>query len=112
MQREPNQGHFLMKKKRAKRFNPMRQKLVRAMASGKNLTEASKIAGYAHPQSATTALRTMRKTMPEIMDSHGLTDDALVSKYLAPLLSAKKTLYFQNGGVVMDKREVADLGIR
>jgi hypothetical protein len=101
-----------MKKKPNKRLNPMRRKLVKALASGKSMKEASKIAGYSYPQAASTALRTMRETIPDIMDRNGLTDDALITKYLTPLLDAKKTLYFQNGGVVMDKREVADLSIR
>jgi hypothetical protein len=101
-----------LKRKNHQRFNPKRQKLIKLMAKGKTMNDASLEAGYSCPQAASNALRTMRKTMPELMDNAGLTDEALIKNHLLPLLKAKKTIYFQNGGVVMDKREVADLGIR
>jgi hypothetical protein len=104
---------MLKKTKRNKpRFNPMRQKLIREMAKGKTLTVAAKEAGYTHVQSASTALRRARETMPDLMDRAGLTDEVMIQKYLLPLMGAKKTLYFQNGGIVMDKREVPALDIR
>lgn len=90
----------------------MRAKLIRAMAQGKTLTQASKEAGYAHIQSAHKSLANAAETMPSLLNRIGLTDEVAAKKYLAPLLEAKKTVYFQNGGIVMDKREVVDNGIR
>jgi hypothetical protein len=101
-----------MKKRKYKRRNPMRTKLIREMAKGKTLSEASRDAGYSHVQGASNALRRARETMPELMDRAGFTDEVLIKKYLGPLMDAKKTLYFQNGGIVMDKREVPALDIR
>ena len=102
----------MKKRKNKPRRNPMRAKLIKEMAKGKTLTEASNLAGYKHVQSAHKALTQAQKDMPSILDSIGLTKDVLAKKYLAPLLEAKKIVFFQNGGVVMDKRTVADLGIR
>lgn len=102
-----------MKVKRKKlRHNPMRTKLIREMAKGKTLTAAAKEAGYGTIQAASNTLRRARETMPDLMDRCGMTDEALIKKSLDPLLRAEKTLFFQNGGVVMDKRVVPDLGIR
>jgi hypothetical protein len=99
-------------KRRKPRRNPMRTKLIREMAKGKSLTVAAKEAGYGSPQAASMSLRRARETMPDLMDRVGFTDEVLIQKYLSPLLDAKKTLYFQNGGIVMDKREVPALDIR
>jgi hypothetical protein len=46
--------------------------------------------------------------MPELMDSLGLSEKALIEKHLVPLLSAKSTKFFQHEGKVVQKREVAD----
>jgi len=99
-------------KKKRIRLNPRRTKLIRLMAQGKNLSEAGKEAGYSCRQAASNALRQVRVKMPGVLDKAGLTDDVLVSKYLQPLMNAKKTLFFQHRGIVLDKRRVADLGIR
>ena len=54
----------------------------------------------------------MRKTMPEVLEAAGLTDDALIEKYLKPLLNAEETKFFQHKGRVVSKRNVAALGTR
>lgn len=100
-----------MKKKRQRR-NPMRARLIREMSKGKSLTEASKIAKYSSPQSAHQALRLARETMPEVIERCGYTDETIIKKYVDPLLHAQKTIFFQNGGVVMDKRTVPALDVR
>lgn len=99
-------------KQRKQRHNPMRARLIRELAKGKTLTQSAKDAGYGSPQAASMALRRAREKMPDLMDRVGLTDEALIQKYLGPLLNAEKTLYFQNGGIVMDKRTVPALNIR
>jgi len=100
------------RKKKSKRLNPMRIKLLKEMAKGKSLTKAAKIAGYGTVQAASLSLRRAKLTMPDIMDKAGLTDESLIHKYLTPLMNANKTIFFQNGGVVMDKRTVPALEIR
>ena len=100
-----------MKKKQHRR-NPMRAKLIREMAKGKTMTRAAKDAGYSTPQAAHNALRRIRETMPEVIERLGYTDEAIITKYVDPLLHAQKTIFFQNGGVVMDKRTVPALDVR
>ena len=90
----------------------MRAKLIRAMANGKSLTNASKEAGYSCAQAGSNALRIVRETMPGVIDRLGFTDEVLIKEYLSPLMKAEETIYFQNGGIVMDKRVEPALGIR
>jgi hypothetical protein len=82
------------------------------MAAGRTLTQASKDAGYSCPQAASNAIRRAKETIPDIMDRNGLTDDSLVKDCFKPLLKANKTVFFQNGGVVKDKRVVPALDVR
>jgi hypothetical protein len=94
---------------------PRRRKLIAALAQGKNITEAEKIAGFStkYPgQSGSQALRHMQMTMPEVLEAAGLTDAALIEKYLKPLLIAKETKFFQHKGRVVSKRNVPALGTR
>lgn len=42
--------------------------------------------------------------MAEVMEKHGLTDGALIEKYLKPLMKATRTQYFHHKGKVKDRR--------
>jgi len=99
-------------KKKKNRLTPQRAKLIKIMAKGKSVGEAAKLAGYSCTQAASNAVRSIRSKMSEVLDRNGLTDEALISKYLKPLLTAEETLFFQHQGIVLDKRRVAALGIR
>ncbi len=101
-----------MAKQKRIRLNPQRARLVKAMAAGKSVAEASRIAGYAHPNAAHNALRALKARFSDVMEKHGLTDDTLVTKYLLPLLNAKETRFFAHQGIVLDKRDVPDNGTR
>jgi hypothetical protein len=84
-------------------------------AIGATITEAARKAGYSEKnlaQSGHQALKAIRLRMPELMDEAGLTERALIEKYLVPLLSAKDTKYFQRRGKVTDKRTAPDNDIR
>lgn len=50
--------------------------------------------------------------MPQVLERHGLTDDALIEKYLKPLLVAKETKFFAFQGEVIETHDVEALGIR
>ena len=94
---------------------PKRRKLIAELARGKSITEAEKAAGYSTKwpgQSGSQALRAMRKTMPEVLEAAGLTDEALIEKYLKPLLNARETKFFQRNGRVVSKRQVVAWGPR
>jgi len=82
------------------------------MAKCKSMTEAAKEVGYSCVQAASNAVRASKQKMSDVLDKAGLTDEALVNKYLRPLMNAEETLFFQHQGIVLDKRRVAALGIR
>lgn len=92
------------------RRNPMRKRLVEEMLNGRTVTKASKIAGYAQSSSAWNALNAMRARgeMLETLDRIGWNPAQFAEKHIAKMLKRKKTIFFQNGGIVTDKREVED----
>lgn len=89
--------------------------LVRNLADGKNLTQSALAAGYSGKcpgQSGWQARENIRQKMPELLDQHGLTDEALIEKHLKPLLNATETKFFQHKGRIRSKREVIAWGPR
>ena len=99
-------------KQPAKQTNPRLAKVLRSMGRGDTLTKASKKAGYSCVQAASNAIRRAKEKMSDVLDRHGLTDDALVKDYLRPLMKANEVQFFQHQGIVLDKRVVPALGIR
>jgi hypothetical protein len=88
--------------KKAKRLTPRQNRFLKAMAKGKTQAQAAVQAGYskknAH-QSGYQAAQLIRRNMPEVMERHGLTDDALIDNYLLPALQAEETQFIVTGGV-------------
>ena len=84
-----------------------RRKMLQALAKGKTMGEAGRIAGYANPQNANRAISLMRPQMLEAMAKYGWTIDRF-AKHQAELLESTKTLFFQHEGRVTDKRTVKD----
>lgn len=79
------------------------------------IAEAAVIAGYSDlnpAQSGSQALSGIRVKMPQVLARHGLTEDALVTKYLLPLLNAEETIFAQKDGLFTDSRDVVDNGTR
>ena len=94
-----------------KQLTPRQVALTKNLLSGTTVTEAARRAGYSEknlPQSGHQALKAIRLRMPELMDDAGLTEKALIEKYLVPLLSANNTKHFPHKGKVTDKRTVPD----
>jgi hypothetical protein len=81
-------------------MSPRETKLVKALRQGMTLTDAAIAAGYASEtrqlasQSGYQALKHLQRRMPQILDDAGLTEDAVVTKYLIPLLDAVETKFF------------------
>jgi hypothetical protein len=108
-------------KKKAK-LTPKQAKFAKGIAEGKTQTDAALDAGYSplNPdRSGYQAMEALRKRMPDLCDELGLTDRAIIEKYVVPLLEAKETKFFAfrketKRGVtqVIDEREVEALGIR
>ena len=85
------------KKKRVVRLTPQQVKLVVALTKGKTITAAALEAGYSknYPgQAGSQALEQIRKSAPELLAKHGLTDDVLIEDYLKPMLNAEETKFF------------------
>jgi phage terminase small subunit len=100
----------------AKKLTPQQRALVKNLVKGMSITEAARSAGYADNgyvgQLGSQALERMRLTMPELLDKHGLTDDALIENYLKPALQATETKFAQFEGQFTDEREVLAWGPR
>lgn len=88
------------------------KKLVKALAVEETQAEAGKVAGYTTRQATNQALKTIKEKMPQLMDRLGLTDEALIDKYLRPGLEANKTEFFADKGVVIETRDVISWGDR
>ena len=85
------------KPKKRRHLTPRRVNFVKQLVLGKTLGQAAIKAGYSpkNPdQSGHQALTQIQKTAPELLASHGLTDDVLIEKYLVPLMNAEKTEFF------------------
>lgn len=93
------------------RLSPRQHALIKARVSGKTLKEAAIAAGYSPKHAASSAFQALKQLngrVPELMDELGLSERALIEKYLKPLLSAKITKHFQHNGKVKDARHYAD----
>jgi hypothetical protein len=82
---------------------------------GMTLTEAAKATGFA-PQRArymgSVIMKKLRERMAFDLEYSGLTNHAIIEKYLKPALEATTTKFGFNRGVVMDERTVIDWGAR
>ena len=82
--------------------NARQQKFVKALAEGTTLTQPAKEANYSSKnpgQSGYQALAQLRGRVPELLKRHGLGEEALIEKYLKPLLEAEETKFFKDGKV-------------
>ena len=96
-------------------LTPRRRALIKNLSKGMSITDAARKAGYTtkHPgQAGHQALEGIRLKFPHLLDKHGLTDEALIEKYLKPLLKAKETKFFAFQGEVIETHDVEALGIR
>ena len=80
-----------------RRLTPQRVKFVEQLVLGNTLADAARKAGYSPKnakESGYQALKQIQKAAPELLASHGLTDDVLIHDYLLPLMNAEKTEFF------------------
>ena len=80
-----------------------------------SVTDAAKEAGYSEKCAAQLgyqALEAIREKMPSVLDKAGLTDYALIEKYLKPLLEAEETEFAKFQGQITDSRNVIAWGPR
>ena len=85
------------KPKKRRHLTPRRVKFVTQLTLGNSLADAARKAGYSPKnakESGYQALKQIQKAAPELLASHGLTDDVLIHDYLLPLMNADKTEFF------------------
>jgi len=91
------------------------RKFLKHILAGDSPSDAVIKAGYSpkNPtQSANQVLNSCRKTVPQLLNEAGLSESALISAYLSPLLKATQTRFFHHKGKVKAVREVAALETR
>jgi hypothetical protein len=93
------------KRKLPLRTSRQRTKLLQSVASGMNVSEAGRAAGYSNPQSAHRSLHRIRLQLPEILEKMNLPVEKVIKK-LAAKMEAKETKFFEHGGIVMETRNV------
>jgi hypothetical protein len=98
-----------------KRLSPREKAFVVQLSKGLNFTDAARAAGYSPKyagQGGYQAYHIVKAKFPELLEKHGLTDDALIENYIKPGLEARETKFFQKDGIVTDEREVISWGAR
>lgn len=98
-----------------KNLTSRERKLFKCLTKGMSIADAAIAAGYSakNPsQSGHQALERIRRNAPQLLAKHGLDDDSLIEKYLAPALEANETKFFQKDGIVTDSRDVIAWGPR
>jgi phage terminase small subunit len=96
-------------------LTPQQHRLVKNLVKGMSLMQAAISAGYSPKNasvSANQALKGIRKKMPQLLDRRGLTDAALIKKYLKPALEANETKFFQKDGEVKEQHDVINWDAR
>jgi hypothetical protein len=98
-----------------KRLTSRERALVVNLSKGMSLSDAAIASGYSENnarQSGYQAFQVVKEKMPEILEKHGLTDSAVIDKYLLPAMEACETKFFQKDGFVTDQRDVIAWGPR
>jgi hypothetical protein len=93
----------------ASSLKPRRKALLNAILAGNTVARSAQLAGYSAPRAGTEALTEMRKKLPELMESLGMsTADAL--RELRRKWRAQKTITASHEGQITDILEVDDNG--
>lgn len=91
-------------------MTPKQNKLLRNVLAGKSITDSARLAGYSDNgcvgQIGSQALDGIKLKMPDVMNAHGLTDEALIEQYLKPLLSAEDKEFAKFEGKITDSVNV------
>jgi hypothetical protein len=93
------------KRKLPLRTSMKRTQLLQGVASGMNVSEAGRAAGYSNAQSAHRSLNRIRLQLPDILEKMNVPVEKVIKK-LAAKMEAKETLYFTHQGIVMETRHV------
>src|SRR5580700_5886337 len=92
-------------------LTPKELKFLKAFVKTGHQRKSALSAGYSpvNPdQSASSVMKQLRRKVPELLERVGLHLEKVFRETLVPGLSAKKTEFFANNGVVIETREVVD----
>jgi hypothetical protein len=101
-----------MNKSKKESLTLKQARLLKELPTSSSVAEAGAKAGYACRQSTHEAFKGVTQRAPEVLEELGLTYEYVLDKCLRPLLEAKETKFFQNGGIIMQERDVEALDIR
>jgi len=96
-------------------LNERERLLLKALSKGRTYAEAAREAGYTAKhaaQSGFQAFQNIREKMPEVLERMGFSDEAVIDKYLKPLLEAQETEFAKFEGRITDERNVVAWGPR
>ncbi len=85
-------------------LSPREVKFVGLIIEGKSLTDAARACGYEEANvkvKAWQAWQKIKRKAPAILDSLGLTQEALIENHLKPLLNATEVKVFKSTGTVI-----------
>jgi hypothetical protein len=84
--------------------------LLNNLLRGSSITKAARKAGYSKKWPNQVGHQALQnpKLKADLFEGLGLSDTALIDKYLKPLLSAERVMFFHHKGKVTDKRIVPD----
>lgn len=102
---------IVIRKRGLRRLDARRRNLVKGIGQGMTITEAGTFAGYKHRQAAHRAFRSIQLQLPEALERAGYSVDQVLTEVFERLrekLEAKKTMFFQYRGIVLETREVDD----
>jgi len=110
----PGKQRKPLKKKRAK-LTHRQARFLKELPNASSRADAARKAGYTThraDQAGYQALKQIEGQMNGLLERHDLTDDAVIEKYLVPLMNAKETKFFAHEGKVVSTREVKAWGPR
>lgn len=89
--------------------------LLKSLATGATFAEAALAAGYEAKhakQAGFQAFQSVKRKMPQMLEDKGLTDGAIIDKYLLPALEAMETEFAKFEGRISDRVDVISWGPR
>jgi hypothetical protein len=102
---------FVHRKRRLRRLDARRRRLIKGVSQGMTIAEAGTFAGYRHRQAAHRAFRSIQLQIPEALECTGYPVDEMLTELVEVLFSqleATKTKVLKYKGVVTDIKEFAD----
>ena len=100
---------FAARKRRLKRLDTRRRRLLTGISRGMTISEAGKHAGYMHRQAAHRAFSSIQLWIPQALEGAGYPVDKLLTELVEKLhdpMEAKKIRFFKYRDVVTEIREV------